>query len=186
MVEDVELEARAALERNDFEATLNALMEGYGDAVFRLCLMLLRQQDLAEDVRQLTFVQAFEALPRFRRQSTFRTWLLSIARNRCLDAAKHRKRQQRWVVDSDPPEPVQKSTLPGQRVERIGIRKALGYCLAKLSDADREAVVLRVSVELSYPEISGMLAVDPDAVRMRVLRALEKLRRCLSAKGVTP
>lgn len=185
--QDAESSALARLEGADLEGALEVLMTAYGKALYRYCLHQLGDGDLADEVHQTVFVQAFDALPGFRRGSTFRTWLYGIARHRCLDAAKIRRRRERrfHLTDRLPEAP---SPAPGPEERLSGHRRkgALAECLARLAPRVRDSVLLRFQQELSYVEMSALAGERAPTLQARVVRALPALRRCLEEKGVTP
>jgi len=90
-------EVLEALRRGDRRAALAALMRDYGGAVRRFCADLLADSALGEDVAQTTFVNAFESLASFAGEAGCKAWLLGIARHRCLDVLKSRRRWFRLV-----------------------------------------------------------------------------------------
>src|ERR1700679_3558833 len=80
-------------------------MRGYGDAILGLCIAILRDKPLAEDVRQRTFLEVYRQLDTFDVTKTFLPWLRAIARCRCLDEAKAtRRRARHFVLGEDLPE----------------------------------------------------------------------------------
>src|SRR5215218_7242470 len=76
----------AALHAGDHRAVLQGLMERYRQKVMNLAFSILRDEGLAEDLSQTTFVKAWQALPRFDGRAALSTWLYTIARNTCLTA----------------------------------------------------------------------------------------------------
>ncbi|HET6981899.1 MAG TPA: sigma factor, partial [Myxococcaceae bacterium] len=91
---------RAALAARDFRAAVATLMREHGTGVYRFCLHHLRERATAEDVLQLVFLQAFEALPTYQARASVRAWLLGIARHRCMDTVKGQRHRLR-VVSSE-------------------------------------------------------------------------------------
>ena len=71
-------------------------MRAHGDAVLGFCIRVLRDRDLAEEMRQQTFLEAFRDFDRFQERSSRRAWLFGIASHRCLDAL--RKRRPGWIA----------------------------------------------------------------------------------------
>ena len=65
----------AALDRGSPDEALAVLMRAYGTAVYRYCRQMVTDDDLAQEVHRMTFVQAHEGLARFGRRSSLRTWL---------------------------------------------------------------------------------------------------------------
>jgi RNA polymerase sigma-70 factor (ECF subfamily) len=185
---DPDLAARAALARGDRRGALVALMNAYGTQVHRYCSGMVRDPAAAADLHQWVFAQAFESLDEHAGRSSFRAWLLGIARHRCLDAL---KRERRWEKMT----PVEGSSArakevaapePGaqQRLERAQLEAALRQCLERLAPHARDAVLLRYREGLSYEELSRVSAEQPGTLRVRVARALPVLRRCLEERGV--
>ncbi|HEX4962487.1 MAG TPA: sigma-70 family RNA polymerase sigma factor [Thermoanaerobaculia bacterium] len=184
---DPEHDALAALARGSRDEALAVLMREYGAAVYRYCRQMVADDDLAQEVHQMTFVQAYEGLARFGRRSSLRTWLFGIARHRCLDLLKMDRRRRRRF---DPLEAAPDVPGPEQNVEdRLAERsraRVLADCLRSLAPRVRDAVLLRFQQGLSYPEIARLSEEKAPALQIRVSRALPLLRRCLEEKGVAP
>ena len=184
---DPEREALAALDRGSPDEALAVLMRAYGTAVYRYCRQMMGDGELAEEVHQMTFVQAHEGLPRFARRSSLRTWLFGIARHRCLDAAKiARRRRRRFGSLEEAADPPQPDRSVEDRLAARSVAKALEGCLRTLVPRVRDAILLRFQHGLSYPEIARLSDEKAPALQVRVTRALPVLRRCLEDKGMAP
>lgn len=173
-----------ALRAGDRRRALELLMDAHGEAVFAFALRLTRRREMAEDILQTTFVQAFEALGGFRGGSSWKTWLLGIARHRALDALKvtaRRERRFRLV----PELPDREGAEPGAEERLVGaaVARQLHRCLGELAPRVRATVLLRYQQEISYPELAAATGERPAALQMRVARALPILRRCLERGG---
>src|SRR5215510_2821117 len=83
---------RKATPMTDRRAALGELMDAYGKIVLGFCLRMLRDRELANDVMQQVFLEAYRDFDRFQGRSSPRTWLLAIANNRCLDALRSKRR----------------------------------------------------------------------------------------------
>src|SRR5215831_18299814 len=94
--------ALAALERSDRREALRILMQAYGDRVRNHCVRMLRDAELADDIRQLVFQQAYEGLNLYRQESSFASWLIGIAQHRCLDALKAKQRHRQHFAAGKP------------------------------------------------------------------------------------
>lgn len=186
-VPDPERTALAALDRGRSEEALSILMRVYGTGVYRYCRQMVGDEHLAEEIHQMTFVQAYEGLPKFARRSSLRTWLFGIARHRCLDAAKmtHRRRKRFGSLDDAPDLPVPEGSAEDRLADRSRA-KALEKCLQGLVPRIRAAVLLRFQQGLSYPEIARLTGEKAPALQVRVARALPVLRRCMEEKGMAP
>jgi RNA polymerase sigma-70 factor (ECF subfamily) len=172
-----EEEARAALGRGDREGALTVLMQAYGRDIHRHCYQVLRDRDLADDVHQTVFIEAFRDLARFEGRSSMRTWLYGIARHRCLDAMKIGARWRRRFVRVE--------RLPDPQDERpraddaLALRSELGalvVALGRLPVDTRIAVLLRFREGMTFEEIGAVFSERAATVQARVSRALPRLR----------
>ncbi len=121
----LEQQARRALRNGSYDSAITALMKAYGNEIYRYCLNTLGSDADAQDTLQTTFVQAFEGLGKYAENSSFRTWLYSIARHRCLDRIKmDRRRDARVEITDTPPELAEMSNPEDPRVAEI-----LRHCL---------------------------------------------------------
>jgi RNA polymerase sigma factor (sigma-70 family) len=183
---DPEREALAALDRADWDGALAVLMRVYGTPLYRYCREMVVDSDLADDVHQMTFVQAHQSLPRFAGRSSLRTWLFGIARHRCLDALKmDRRRRGRFRRMEEAPDRPNPGKSVEERLADRSLALALEICLGKLAPRIREAVLLRFQQGLSYPEIARISGEEPATLQARVARALPVLRRCIEEQGVS-
>ena len=184
---DPETAALDALERADPDAVLSILMPAYGRALYRYCLQLVADRDLAEEVHQMTFVQAYEGLGRFNRRSSLKTWLFSIARHRCLDALKiQRRRWRRFQQVEALPENPDPDVGAAMSLATDDLQNALRDCLGELGPRIRATVLLRFQEEFSYVEMEQICDERAPTLQARVARAMPVLRSCLEGKGMAP
>jgi RNA polymerase sigma-70 factor (ECF subfamily) len=182
---DEERQIRDALDRQDWEGALTELMNAYGQRVYRYCLRLVRDPQLAEDALQETFVRAHRSLPGFRGGSSVRTWLYAIAHNRCVDALKaERRRRETLELTGEPPEYPDTALGPECQAAATEIAQALRRCLDRLSTPVRAAVLARHQQGMTYVEMSEVLGGRSAALERKVARALPTLRRCLEEEGI--
>lgn len=169
------------------------LVDRYGRRLFWSCRRLLGDPDEAEDVVQETFVRAYRHLAEYDPARRFYTWIYTIARNRCLNLLRSRKAwgMQRLDPGGDAPDEAGPVALElaasddaAARVEGRELAAALTECLGTLPEEQRACFELRHGEELRYEEIAAVLAVPVGTVMSRLARAREKMRACLSAKGV--
>ncbi len=175
-----------AVRAGDADGALPLLMVRYQLTVYRYCRRMLGNDADGDDVSQVVFLQAFEAIQRRAEVQSVRAWLIGIARNRCLDRLRRRRRSPLLVEDAelerivDPDDPGE-PPLGDPRA-----REVLDACLDKLEARTRAVVLLRFYDELSYDAISNLTGDTPGALRVRVARALVALRRCMERKGEAP
>ncbi|MEM7156651.1 MAG: RNA polymerase sigma factor [Myxococcota bacterium] len=164
----------------DVETAMRALMDMHGGVVLAFCRRFTDSEAEARDLRQVVFIEAYRDLSSFQGRSTWRTWLLSIARNRALDRRKaDRRRAARLAVV----EAQQSSAVDEGPADRLALRSIIDRCLGELSVPNREVVWLRHIIGLRYEEIAAVVRASTAAAQMRVARSLRSLRQCLDTHG---
>lgn len=154
------------------------LVTRHGARIHGLVLRMLRgNREEAEDVTQEVFLRAFEALPRFRGDSGFYTWLYRIAVNRTLHRLEKKKLPTTPLEDLQVADP---SEEPAQAAVSGELGQALKAALDRLSDGSRTVFLLREAQGLSHDEIAEVLGIAAGAVRVRLHRAKKELVRLLS------
>ena len=155
----------------------------------RLIGRMVRDSDLVEDIAQETFIRAYRALPQFRGESQFYTWLYRIAVNTAKKFLQERKRSptmsDRAVAsneDNDETfwalgEPISDET-PESVLAAKEVAAAVNSGLAALPPDLRQALTLREIEGLSYEEIAAVMDCPMGTVRSRIFRA----RELISAK----
>lgn len=183
----IEDQCRERLRAGDTERVLTTLMNAYGRDLHRYCWGMLRHKEMAEDTLQTVFVQAHEALVTQQTPTGFRSWLFAIARHRCLDELRRRRRWDRLVDDRKTDVEIAGSAAESGEPELDSrtLNAQLQQCLGALSDQSRELVLLRFRQDLSYDEIAAAAGSNVGALRVRVCRVLTALRRCLEKKGAS-
>ena len=176
----------AALEAGDGDQAMEILVELHGEHVYRYCRRLLGEGADSDDASQTVFMQAFQSLKDLTRVRSARAWLLGIARNRCLDRLRALRRGPEPLEDNDLHAIVEQHPGFPASDDDPRVRKALDDCLDELDPRSRAVLVLRFHDELTYEEMSRLTSDTPGALRVRLVRALPLLRRCLESKGVQP
>jgi RNA polymerase sigma-70 factor (ECF subfamily) len=172
---------REQLDAGDLRGAGDWLVRQHATDVFNLCAAMVRDHAAAEDLTQEVFGKAFSGLSSFRGEASPRTWLLAIARNRCVD---HLRRRQRtpWtveaVVDGDGANAVVDDTPPPPELLRQ--RGEVARALAILDESQRALIILRFRHGLDYEELSVVFGINAGAARMRVSRALARMRAALA------
>ncbi len=159
------------------------LVYTYQDAVYNLCYRMLYDRGEAEDAAQEAFLRAYLHLNRYDPARSFKTWLLTIASNYCIDRIRRRRMQ--WLSLDDPlpnltlredePEPEEASILR-ERSE------AIQNMLSRLPPDYRAAVVLRYWYDYSYVEIADILDTTESAIKSRLFRARQMLAEQIDPK----
>ncbi len=158
-----------------------ALVRATQRSVFGLCLRMLRTEAEASEVAQETFLRAFQHLDRYDENRPFDLWVLTIARNLCLDLLRRRAKLQTEDVEAH------SQTLPSGEatVEEHAIirqeRRSLEEAMATLSVDDREVLALYYVQKRTTKEIAEIMSVAPGTIMARLFRAREKLRTKMKA-----
>lgn len=158
-------------------------MTCYGTPLTAFILRIVRDRELAKDVRQEVFISAFRGFDTFEGRGSLWGWLCGIAFHRCLGALKAIKKM--GVVDNfDVLDSLVGPSEIGMEPDRVAKQRALEHCLGKLPESMRAQVLMRCSLGLSYEEISELVGDAPGTVQVRIARILPRLRRCLRNAGV--
>ncbi|MBX3064897.1 MAG: sigma-70 family RNA polymerase sigma factor [Anaerolineae bacterium] len=161
------------------------LVRAHQNAVYNLAYRMLNDRTEAEDAAQETFLRAYSSLDRYDPERPFRTWLLSITSNHCID--KLRKRRLTWLSLEEPLPPHPALTSDEVEPEEAVIQKErdamIQAMLADLSPEYRAAVVLRYWYDLSYDEIATTLNTTESAIKSRLFRARQTLADKLGEKN---
>ena len=151
----------------------------YESKIITLCTAMTRDQAIAEDICADTFVRVVSSIDKFRESSSIKTWIYTIARNLCLThlaRAKPTVSLDDEIADTLPDRsPGAEQMLADREVDTI-LREAIGH----LDPSLREALLLRVTADLSYAEIAQVTGVPIATVATHVHRARERLRRSLA------
>jgi RNA polymerase sigma-70 factor (ECF subfamily) len=167
------------LSRREADA-LDALYVRYGRLAYALAYRVLGNPEAAEDAVQEGFLAVWRNAESYRREKgSARGWLLTVVRNRAIDALRARESRPKVgatlddvVAASDEIDPADAAL---QRVEADAIRQAL----ATLPREQREAVELAFFSGLSYPEVAARVGAPLGTVKSRMRLALERLRGML-------
>jgi RNA polymerase sigma-70 factor (ECF subfamily) len=172
------------IEAGDLRRAASSLVVSYGSDVLATCIAMLRDRTAAEDVTQEVFSDALRALSTFRGDSSPRTWLLSIARNRCIDYLRARKRDP-WggAIDDGSSDPDAHADQAAFGSEWFADRSVVLRALDALAEGDRALIVLRFKNGLEYEELATAFGLREGTVRMRVSRALARMRQVLESEG---
>jgi len=186
-VTDEELVARSVAGDSD---SFNQLIIRWERPIYALAYRQIGREDDARDVCQEAFLRAFRALPGFKGQAKFSSWLYRITLNLCRDWM----RRQRRAPFVQVPEGVDVSDLaavqasPSESIEDVIGRKDLGRHLARamqtLPHEQRSAILLKEYHDLTFQEIAELQGCPLSTVKTRLYQGLTVLRRELERSGV--
>ena len=175
--DEAEIVQRA--QRGDVHA-YEELVQRYTQMAFRCAYLVTGSAAEAEDAAQDAFVKAYQALPRFRPEGSFRPWLLRIVGNE----ARNRRRadRRRAALELRLAEGLRRGSgdqSPEAEAEAAEERRALLRALNGMAQDDREVIGCRYLLQLSVEETAAALAVPEGTVKSRLARALGRLRESM-------
>jgi len=193
---DVDAPLVERVKRGDTRA-FEMLVVKYQRRIERLIGRMVRDVDLVQDIAQESFIRAYRAIPQFRGDSAFYTWLYRIAVNTAKRTLMQLKRDPLVTEaalasrdDDDETSRVENELSDGETPESIlaskQIAAAVNAAIEALSEDLRRAISLREIEGLSYEEIADLMNSPIGTVRSRIFRAreaiAERLRPMLDAR----
>lgn len=180
--EETDLSLVRRVQRGD-KGAFDALVLKYQHKVVKLVTRYVRSLAEAEDVAQEAFIKAYRALPQFRGDSAFYTWLYRIAINTAKNAVASRERSP-VIYDLDQGDRAEIYELQGRMKDGATpealamteeIRSTVNAAIESLPEDLRTAIVLRELEGLSYEEIAAAMDCPVGTVRSRIFRAREAI-----------
>jgi len=189
----------ALIEAQQEQACIDAVKAGDGNAfqtlvelhqsrVYRLGLRMLGNEEEAQDATQDAFVKAYTHLQSYRSEWRFKTWIMSIASNLCIDRLRRRKIEPMSFSDQAEDaevEFVSNELQPDVVAVRNERRAAIHAMLQQLPAEDRSMVVMFYWGDMSYDEIAIATHSTVNAVKSRLFRARKALATSSLAKRLS-
>jgi RNA polymerase sigma factor (sigma-70 family) len=150
------------------------IYDRYSDKIFRKCYSFVHDRSRAEDFMHDIFLKLILTLANFKETAKFSTYIYAITYNHCIDNIKAVKKAQEVALDDshdfedDDPNWEETKTMEEQK---------LGRALNALQPDERSLVLMKYQDDLSIKEISETLKLNESTVKMRLLRAKEKIRK---------
>ena len=164
------------------------LIRPHERSVYAMVLSMLQNEADAEDAAQEAFLKAFRNLDKFRAESKFSTWLISIALNEARSKLREKKTMKTESLDADSDEDGHISPailrdwreVPSEALERKEVREMIQRAVAELPEIYREIFLLRDVEELSVNESAAALGISVASVKVRLHRARMILQKTLA------
>ncbi len=181
MTEDIEL-VEGIL--NGDPQAFTELVERYQESVYNLAYRMLGDSFEAEDATQEAFIRAYRHLARYDTTRSFKTWLLTIASNHCIDRLRKRRMVRLSLDDLFPTHPALASKEPSPEEATVKNERSarMQDMLNTLAPTYRAVIVLRYWYDMSCAEIANTLATREGTVKSRLFRA----RQMLADQMVSP
>ena len=176
---------------NGSDAAYKTLYETYQSNGVAVVRRRVSDPDVIEDLIQQSFIRAFNALPTFRGDSAFGTWITRIAINVCLSHKRSERVRQNWVTLLEDVEYAKaamseaaRGTGPDLDVQMRERRERVLEGIDRLPERYRKAIWLRYVKDLSYEEIVQTLEVPMGTVKTWLNRARRQLQREFKRLGL--
>ncbi len=156
------------------------LYDRHVSIVYNKCITLVKNKEIAKDLTHDIFIKAFLKLGSFKSNSSFRTWLLSITYNVCIDSLKKTKQYIEVSINE-----VKISIISeddnDQKIMEMEISR-LEKLLNKIPTDDKMILLMKYQDDLSINEIEQVLNIKESAVKMRISRAKAKILNLYNIK----
>lgn len=162
------------------------LMEKHRPAIFHIINKIVRNDEIANDLVQETFMKAFSALASYRSEFRFSTWLYKIAANCSIDHLRKRRLQ---ALSLDRPLETADGTVeievpdysfhPERELEQKERSFSIDEAIESLPPNYRDVIIYRHKEDKSYEEIADLLGIPVGTVKARIFRARELLKKKL-------
>ena len=165
--------------------SFSLLVDKHKDFVFSMAVRILQNEQLAEEVAQDSFLNAYKALKSFEGKSKFSTWLYRITYNVALNALKKENRNRVFFSDQEPEEymsysisnQINDSTLDD--VERNDMGDIVRECIAKLPSKFASILTMYHLNQMKYDEISELMRLPIGTVKSHIHRGRVMLRKLI-------
>ncbi len=168
--------------------SFNQLILRWERPIYALAYRVIGREEDARDVCQETFLRAFRALPGFKRQAKFSSWLYRIALNLCRDWMR-RQRRSRIVATPEDFDFIEHASEQGpvesieDLVARREMSRAVAIAMRRLPEEQRTAIILKEYHGLTFQEIADLQSCPLSTVKTRLYQGLSVLRRQLLGAG---
>lgn len=156
------------------------LVDRHKDRVRNVVYSIFRDPDMVDDMAQEVFIKAYEALPNFRFESSFYTWLYRITVNKARDEMRKRKVKRFFSLDLMTEQKEHHPALQTPAPTDMGVADMVTTALDRLPEKFRLPVILKDIEGLSYEEIAETLDCEVGTVKSRLSRARAMLRSILT------
>lgn len=172
------------------EMAFREIVERHQSKVFSIIYGILRNHNDAEDIAQQVFAKVYFSIKNFDFRSSVLTWIYKITVNECYDYLR-KKRVRKLVYESDfsvedaqrmdAADPAVDPSLPAD--ERLANRDLALRLLAKLSEDDRNLILLKEVEGHSVEELAGMTGLNENTVKVKLFRTRQKLLKAAQRLG---
>jgi len=159
------------------------IYDRYSSRIYNFAYRFLRNSEAAEDATQEVFVKMLKHANQFHGDAKLSTWLFSITANWCRDYLRKADNKAKEAEDVLFQIPAPAELAPDRNLERRQDEQRIQKALSALTPEQREAILLSRYQGLSYAEIAQISGCSEGAVKTRVFRAMETLKKALAGEA---
>ncbi len=165
----------------------DTLFVRHAAGVYGFARTMLTDAGGAEEILQETFLSVARTAARYTPRGRFRSWLMRIVRNRCLNRLDAQRRRRAMLgAGAVVAEPASAEPSPARQAEANEQRALIRAAVADLPDRQREAIALYALEEMTYREIAAVLDMPINTVKTLIHRARASLARALESPSQEP
>jgi RNA polymerase sigma factor (sigma-70 family) len=157
------------------------IYDRYSSRIYNFAYRFLKNSEAAEDATQEVFVKMLKHANQFHGDAKLSTWLFSITANWCRDYLRKSENKAKEAEEVLLQIPASPELAPDRNLERRQNEQRVQRALGALTPEQREAILLSRYQGLSYAEIAQISGCSEGAVKTRVFRAMETLKKALMA-----
>lgn len=159
------------------------IYDRYSSRIYNFAYRFLKNSEAAEDATQEVFVKMLKHANQFHGDAKLSTWLFSITANWCRDYLRKADNKSKEPEDVLVSLPAPAELSPERNLQRRENERRIQKALGALTPEQREAILLSRYQGLSYAEIAQISGCSEGAVKTRVFRAMETLKKALATEG---
>ncbi|WP_460219797.1 RNA polymerase sigma factor [Psychroserpens sp. MEBiC05023] len=164
-------------------SAFSVLVDTYKDLVFTLALRMLKNREEAEEVAQDTFIKTYKSLHKFKGDSKFSTWIYRVAYNTCLDRIKKNRKYLNDVeINEFTTHQVKTIDNALDKLELEERNEAIQRCINHLPSEDSFLLTLYYFDDLSLDEISKIVGITANSIKVKLFRCRKKLATILKSQ----
>ena len=183
---EIDGEITGLLGAKEYRQAFDLLLPHYKDRVFRLCISIMRNESLAEDVAQEVFLRVWKALPGFQGQASLSTWIYAITRNRCFTELRKPSNRPTLSIHEPETESLLHAISAPVGESSAGREMDIEWMLSQLPEKYRQAISLFYLDQRSYEEVAAMLGVPLGTVKTYLYRGKRELLRIADRNPLIP
>lgn len=154
------------------QGAFNILAKRWQVPIYNFCLRYIGDTDTANDILQIVLLKVYQKIETLEDHSKFSSWIYRIARNLCLDEIKRKK----FEALGEESESISDVANPLQEVTQSNLSEVLKTVLQKITDEQREVIILKTYHDLKFIEIAELLDISINTVKARMYSGLKSLR----------